>query len=346
MHADRKLSHLRICLEEDVQFEHIRAGFEEYHFVHQAVPNVNLDDVNLATTLFGKLLRSPLIVSSMTGGTPEARQINRNLAAAAQRMGVAMALGSQRAALEDPSLISTFQVRDLAPDILLLANLGAVQLNYGYGPRECATAVEMLEADALILHLNPLQEALQPGGDTNFAGLLPKIERVCRELSVPVVAKEVGWGLSREAARQLKEAGVAALDTGGSGGTNWAAVEAHRNENTTLRMAAQAFAQWGIPTAESIIACREAAPDLPLIGSGGIRTGLDAAKAIALGADLAGLAWPLLRPATISPEAVEDALQQLIQELRIAAFCTGAASLRELREGKPVYRPSFRASVV
>lgn len=337
MHADRKAAHLRICLEEDVQFTRIRAGFEDYHFVHQAIPSADLSNVDLGASLFGKRLLAPLVVSSMTGGTPEARKVNRNLAAAAQRIGVAMGLGSQRAGLEHHALASTYQVRDVAPDILLLANLGAVQLNYGYGPPECAAAVEMLQADALILHLNPLQEALQPGGDTNFAGLLPKIERVCRELAVPVIAKEVGWGLSQEAARQLKEAGVAALDTGGSGGTNWAAVEAHRAEDKILRRAVQAFADWGIPTTESIIACREAAPDLPLIGSGGIRTGIDVAKAIALGADLAGLAWPLLRPATESAKAVEEVLAQLIEELRIATFCAGAASLAELRDGKLIH---------
>ena len=203
MQQQRKSDHIRINLQEDVNFKHISTGFERYRFVHCALPGFSLEDVDISTKLLGKRLAAPLLISSMTGGTPEASAINQRLAEAAQAAGVGMGLGSQRAAIEDPALVDTYRVRHVAPDILLMANLGAVQLNYGYGPDECRRAVEMVEADALILHLNPLQEALQPEGETRFAGLLSKIEPVCRVLEVPVVAKEVGWGFSERAARQL-----------------------------------------------------------------------------------------------------------------------------------------------
>ena len=198
MHQLRKSDHIRINLQEDVDFKHVSTGFERYRFVHCALPGFNLEDVDTSTPLLGKRLAAPLLISSMTGGTPEASAINERLAEAAQAAGIGMGLGSQRAAIEDPTLAETFRVRHVAPDILLLANLGAVQLNYGYGLDECRRAVEMVAADALILHLNPLQEALQPEGETRFAGLLPKIETVCRALEVPVIAKEVGWGLSEQ----------------------------------------------------------------------------------------------------------------------------------------------------
>ncbi len=217
MHNQRKSEHLRILLKEDVRFRNLTTGLERYHFVHQALPEINRDRVDLSTTLLGKHLSAPVIISSMTGGTEEAETINKNLAMAAQIHGLGMGVGSQRTALEEPSLSHTYQVRDVAPDILLLANLGAVQLNYGYGIEHCQRAVEMIEADGLILHLNPLQEALQPEGNTDFSGLLAKIEEVCRGLSVPVIVKEVGWGISEDVARKLADAGVAAIDVAGAG---------------------------------------------------------------------------------------------------------------------------------
>jgi isopentenyl-diphosphate delta-isomerase len=267
----------------------------------------------------------------MTGGVEAAERINLNLAQAAQEMEVAMGVGSLRPALEDESLARTYQVRSVAPSILLLANLGAVQLNYGYGLEECRRAVEMIEADALVLHLNPLQECLQRKGDTDFSGLLAKVEEVCRGLPVPVVVKEVGWGISEEVAKRLAEAGVAAIDVAGAGGTSWSVVERHRASEERERDIARAFAQWGIPTADSIIMARKGAPHTPLIASGGIRTGVDVAKAIALGADACGLATPLLKPATSSPEAVRDELSQIIEVLRISMFCIGARDLSELK---------------
>ncbi len=331
MHNRRKTEHLRISLEEDVRFRNLTTGLERYHFVHKALPEINRDHIDLSVTLLGKHLNAPLFISSMTGGTEEAEAINKNLALAAQTYGLGMGVGSQRAALEEPALSYTYQVRDVAPDILLLANLGAVQLNYGYGIEHCRRAVEMIQADGLILHLNPLQEALQPEGNTDFSGLLPKIEEVCRKLPVPVIVKEVGWGISEEVARRLADAGVAAIDVAGAGGTSWSEVEMHRADNEASRHIAAAFADWGIPTAESIQMARRGAPDIALIASGGIRTGVEAAKAITLGADTIAIATPFLKPATVSPEAVGEKIREILEELRTAMFCVGARNLHELK---------------
>jgi isopentenyl-diphosphate delta-isomerase len=332
MHKRRKADHLRISLEEDVQFEGLTTGFERYQFIHQALPEMGFKEVDLSLNLFGKRLEAPLIISSMTGGIEPAAKINRNLARAAQKMGVAMGVGSLRPAIDDPSLARTYQVREVAPDILLFANLGAVQLNYGYGVEECRCAVEMIEADALILHLNPLQECLQEEGNTDFSGLLAQIEKVCRHLPVPVMVKEVGWGISEEVARRLAQAGVAAIDVAGAGGTSWSEVERYRTSNEMMKNVAAAFAQWGIPTADSIRMARRGAPDVALIASGGIRTGVDVAKAIALGADGAALATPLLKAANASWGTVREKLDEIIEELRITMFCIGARNLRELKE--------------
>jgi isopentenyl-diphosphate delta-isomerase len=329
--ASRKADHLRICLEEDVRPPNRRTGLERYRFVHQALPEIDLAKVDLHVEVFGRRLQSPLLVASMTGGTDEARAINRRLAQAAAALGLGMGVGSQRTALEDPRWSDTYRVRDVAPDILLFANLGAVQLNMSYTVDHCQRAVDMIEADALVLHLNPLQEALQPGGDTRFRGLLDKIRAVCRALPVPVIVKEVGYGLSASVARQLAEVGVSALDVAGAGGTSWSEVERHRAlESARDRVAAQ-FADWGIPTAESLRLVREVVPHLPLIASGGLETGIEVAKCIALGADLASVAWPLLRPALLSTQAVTEVLETISQTLRVAMFCTGTPSIAALK---------------
>jgi len=330
MHTQRKADHLRISLEEDVTFPSLVTGFEDFRFTHCALPELDREAVDLTTHFLGRPLRVPILISSMTGGIPEAGEINRRLAQAAQVMGVAMGLGSQRAGLEDPEVVSTYQVRSVAPNVPLYANLGAVQFNYGYTVEHARRAVEMIEADGLILHLNPLQEALQPHGNTNFHGLLDKIAVLCRQMPVPVIVKEVGWGLSGSVARQLIEAGVAALDVAGAGGTSWSEVEKYRTDPVRRRMA-EAFAGWGLPTAEALLQVRAVAPDLPLIASGGIRTGVDAAKALALGADLVGLASPLLKAAAQSAEAVIAELTQISEELRTAMFCVGAGDLAALR---------------
>lgn len=331
-HERRKADHIRINLEEDVQFPNLTTGFERYRLVHQALPELDLTAVDTGVELFGKRLRVPLLISSMTGGTAAAAAINRNLAQAAQARGVAMGLGSQRAGLEQTETAYTFRVRNVAPDILLLANLGAAQLNRGYGLEHCRRAVEMIGADALILHLNPLQEALQADGDWDWRGLLDKIAAVCRGLEVPVVVKEVGWGISEKVARWLADAGVAAIDVAGAGGTSWSAVESHRAATEARRRLALAFADWGIPTAEALLQARRGAPGLPLIASGGMRTGLDAAKALALGATAVGIASPFLKAAAESAEAVAAGIDQFAAELRIAMFCAGAGNVAALAE--------------
>ena len=332
MAPSRKEDHLRICLQENVRPGRVSTGLEQYRFVHQALPEIALQQVNLRTTFLGKELQAPILISAMTGGTPAGRTINRHLAQAAQTLGLAMCVGSQRAALEDPALADTYRIRDLAPGILLLANLGAVQLNASYTVAHCQRAVEMVQADALVLHINPLQEALQPEGDTHFGGLLHKIEAVCRTLAIPVIVKEVGYGLSPQVARSLIEAGVSALDVAGAGGTSWSEVERHRASSALQERVAAQFAGWGIPTAQSIRLVRAVAPGIPLIASGGIETGIDVAKCIALGADLAGIAWPLLRPALLSAQAVAQALEAVVHALRIAMFCIGAPDVAALHD--------------
>lgn len=333
----RKAEHIRICLESDVQFHTQGSGFDGYQFGHNCLPELNYSEIDLTTKLLGKQLGAPILISSMTGGTLQAKEINHRLAEVAQEYGLAMGVGSQRVAIEQPQVADTFQVRQIAPDILLLANLGAVQLNYRYGSDECLKAVELLEADALILHLNPLQECIQPHGDTNFKGLLERIAIVCERLPVPVIIKEVGNGISAEMAHQLIAAGVSGIDVAGAGGTSWAKVESERAQTALQRRLGQTFGDWGIPTTECITEIRQLAPTLPLIASGGIRNGLDIAKAIALGADVAGLALPFLQAADESTMAVRELVQILIAEIQTVLFCTGNADLATLYQANCLY---------
>jgi len=335
MTSGRKVDHLRICLTEDVQAKGISVGFEGYRFIHQALPEIDLAEVDTSQTLFGRKIAAPILISSMTGGAEWAARINRNLALAANKWGLPMGLGSQRAAIENSELAYSYRVRELAPDVPLFANLGAVQLNYGYGAKQCLEAVKMLEADALILHLNVLQEAVQPAGNVNFKGLLARIGEVCEELvksNIPVIAKEVGNGLSLNVCRKLWAVGVRGLDVGGSGGTSWSQVESYRVQRPVEKQAASNFADWGIPTTQSILWAREAAPEATIIGSGGVRNGVDVAKALALGADAAGLALPFLKAAEESTEAVEVVIEQLIRELRVTMFCIGAENILALQQ--------------
>lgn len=329
--SSRKSDHIRINLEEDVQSS-LTTGLENYRFVHQALPEIDLDQVDLKQVLFNKTPHAPILISSMTGGTEEAGRINRILAEAAQETKVVMGVGSQRAALEDEHHAESFQVRRYAPDILLFANLGAVQLNYGYTVDHCKRAVDMIEADALILHLNALQEAVQPEGDVRFSGLARKIAQVCRELHVPVIAKEVGWGISEESARLLVEAGVAAIDVAGAGGTSWTQVEMHRVQDKRLARVAAAFRNWGIPTSESILMVHKAAPETPVFASGGLRDGVDIAKCIALGAQLGGMAGPFLKAAARSLEDTIETIVEIRRELQICMFAAGAANLQQLQK--------------
>jgi len=329
----RKADHIRINLEEQVDSA-LTTGLENFRFIHQALPELVLDEVDLSLEMFGKRLAAPLLISSMTGGTQEAAQINQALALAAEHTGIALGVGSQRAAIDDPSLAPTFQVRAQAPNTLIFANLGAVQLNYGYGIKQCLQAVDMIQADALILHFNALQEAVQPEGDTRFAGLQAKIETICRRLPVPVIAKEVGWGFSELDARRLADAGVSAIDVAGAGGTSWSQVEMHRAQNASQRRLAAAFISWGITTTEAIQNVRKAAPEMPIIASGGLRTGLDIAKSIALGASLGGMAGPYLKAAVQSPQTVIDTILEVRREIQICMFACGAGNLSALRDGK------------
>jgi isopentenyl-diphosphate Delta-isomerase len=327
----RKADHLRVCLEDDVQCQTITSGFERYQFRHVCLPDLAMEDVDLSTTFLGKPLAAPLLISSMTGGTNLAQTINLRLAAIAEAHQLAMGVGSQRVAIENPAVASSFKVRSVAPTALLFANLGAVQLNYGYGLEQAHRAIDLLEADALILHLNPLQEAVQTKGDKNFRGLLDKIAQLCQQLAVPVIAKEVGNGISAPMASQLIAAGVAAIDVAGAGGTSWAKVESARALDPIQRRLGATFADWGIPTADCLVDIRAIAPTIPLIASGGLRHGLDAAKAIALGADLAGFALPFLQAANQSEAALEELVQLLRAELATTLFCTGNATFAQMR---------------
>lgn len=341
---DRKAEHIRLALEPRMQLG--ADPFADYEFEHCALPEIDFDAIDTSVTFLGKRLAAPLLISCMTGGTESAGRINRHLAAGAEAAGVAVGVGSQRKALEDPAQAASFRVRDAAPTVPLLANLGAVQLNYGMGLDHCRRAVDMIAADALALHLNPLQEALQPEGDRNFAGLLAKMAEVARALPVPVIAKEIGCGLSAEVGRRLVEAGIRILDTAGTGGTSWARIEAARAGDAEI---GELFAGWGVPTAESIRQLRAlddiggpsgepASEGITVIGSGGLRSGVDIAKAIALGADLAGLAYPFLTAATESAERVAERVRRIVHELKICMFCIGVQSIPELRTARLLKR--------
>ncbi len=326
----RKAEHIKINLEKDVRSA-LTNGLENYRFVHEALPEIDLEGVDTGVELFGKFLKAPILISSMTGGTKLAGTINLRLAEAAQSAGTAMGVGSQRAALEDSRQIKTFQVRKAAPDILLFANLGAIQLNRGYTVEHCRRAVDMIEADALFLHLNPLQEAVQAAGDTQWAGLAKKIESVCKKLEVPVLAKEVGWGISEKTARLLANCGVAAIDVAGAGGTSWSQVEMHRAPDEFTRDLAAAFIDWGIPTAEAIRNVRKAAPRLIVFASGGLRDGVDIAKCIALGASLGGMAGAFLKAAAQSSETALQLMRVTQRQIQVTMFAAGASNLEALQ---------------
>jgi isopentenyl-diphosphate Delta-isomerase len=326
----RKADHIKINLEQDVH-SGLTNGLERYHFIHEALPELDLEAVDTTLNLFGKKLNAPILISSMTGGTEEARTINRRLAEAAQINVVAMGVGSQRVAIENPDLAKTFSItRKVAPDILLFANLGAVQLNYGYGIDHCRRAVDMIQADALILHLNPLQEAVQIDGDTNFAGLAKKIEKVCNEIEVPVVVKEVGWGISERTAKILAECGVSALDVAGAGGTSWSQVEMLRAADEFTRELAATFVSWGIPTADSILNVKKAVPKMAVFASGGLKDGLDIAKCIALGASLGGMAGQFLKTAAVSAEKVVKLINLTQRQIQVAMFASGVGEIGEM----------------
>lgn len=330
--ARRKSEHIDIVLDGDVAARDTTSGFERIRFVHCALPELDCDSIDLSTTFVGRRMRAPFIVSSMTGGPLHAQRINRAIAEAAGLCGVGFAVGSQRIALERKGWAGFGrELRALAGNVPILANFGAAQLKGWDGAAMASRAMEMIEADALIIHLNPLQEAVQRGGDRDWSGILGRIEDLVRRVDRPIIVKEVGAGISGAVARQLWNAGVRIIDAAGAGGTSWAAVEAKRSADARWRNAGEAFRDWGIPTAEAISAVRAACPEACVIGSGGVRNGVDAAKAIRLGADVVGQAAALLPQALTSTEALAEHIGGVVEQLRIACFCTASANLASLR---------------
>ncbi|MFC1753428.1 type 2 isopentenyl-diphosphate Delta-isomerase [Thermoproteota archaeon] len=323
----RKKDHIDICLRKDVNFSST-AGFENYRLKHCALPEIDLEKIDLTSEFLGHKFSYPFYISPITGGTGLARKINRKLVVVAQNLNIPMCVGSQRAAIEDKALEETFSVREDAPDAVIYSNIGAVQLNYGYGTEQFQKAIDMIKADALVLHLNPLQEAIQPEGDTNFSDLIPKIKGLVKSLDVPVIVKEVGHGISGDIAGKLESAGVSAIDVAGAGGTSWAAVEGFRRKSSL----GEIFRNWGIPTTECIVQVKKSTK-LPVIASGGIRNGIDIVKSLCLGASLCGIASPLLKP-SIESDNIEKYFKGLIHQIKIAMFCCGAKNIKELTENK------------
>ena len=336
----RKKDHIDIILSGTARHRH-DSGLGAVQFEHNALPEIDFNAIDVSTTFLRKSLELPYLASSMTGGPDQGGVINRNIAQAAQELGFAMGVGSQRIALGGGSGHGLDRdIRRIAPDIALYANLGAVQLVQGMSVDDARRAVDAIAADALILHLNPLQEVLQQGGDVNWKGVLEAVESVCRKIGVPVIAKEVGAGISVEVARRLADIGIAAIDVAGAGGSSWAAVEGLRRTDAEGQNLGEVFRDWGIPTAQCLHAVRNALPEMPLIASGGISNGLDGAKAIRLGANLVGQAGALLRAATLGPEQVIGHVTEWTKALRIACFCTSSSNLIALQQA-PLRHPSF-----
>jgi isopentenyl-diphosphate Delta-isomerase len=325
----RKEDHIRICLGNQAQARNATSGFEDIRLVHRALPEVNKTKINLSTTFLGKKFSAPIIVGAMTGGTEQATQINSSIAQAVENLGLGMGVGSQRAAIEDQKLEETYAItRKMAPNAFLIANIGGVQLVHGYGLKEVKKVVEMIDADAVAVHLNALQEAVQPEGQTNFKGVLAKIAEVAGALDTPMIVKETGAGISAEDAKALEDAGVKAIDVGGVGGTSFAAVEYHRTI-AKQNLCGEPFWDWGIPTAISLIETEQTVK-LPVIASGGLRSGTDVAKALALNATLASISQPILQTAIKSTKETEAKLSCLIEELRNALFLVGAEKITDL----------------
>ena len=335
MLQDRKSQHLDIVRSGRANRSIGGSAFDDITFEHVALPELALDQISLSTQFLGKRIKAPFIVSSMTGGPERSAEINRNIAIACEHLNIAMAVGSQRVALEAGGSSGLGQeLRRLAPSVPLLGNLGAAQLNKGYGPDEARRAIEMIGADGLIIHLNPLQEAVQPEGDRDWRDLLSKIGTLAAGLGAPVVVKEVGSGISAGLARRLVDLGVAVIDVAGAGGTSWAAVESERAQTPRQAAVARAFVDWGQDTPSALSAVRASCPETTIIGSGGIRDGIDAAKAIRLGADVVGQAAGVLAAAMDSADAVIEHFEIIIEQLRVACFCTGSGSLADLRKAR------------
>jgi isopentenyl-diphosphate delta-isomerase len=330
----RKAEHIRISLDRNVQAKRVTTGFEDVHFVHKALPEIDKKDIDMTTTFFGHRFTAPLIAGAITGGTPESTKINANIAQAVQELGLGMGVGSQRAAIEEKKFEKTFAVaRKKAPTAFLIANIGGIQLVNGYGLKEVKKAVEMIDADAIAIHLNSLQETAQPEGQTNFSGVLEKIRAITEELDIPVIAKETGAGMASEEAKKLEDSGVKCVDVSGAGGTSWAGVEYYRakeHDNKSQGQLANLFWDWGIPTVTSIIEVTQTI-NIPIIASGGIRNGVDAGKALALGSKLTSFSQPVLEAAVKGVEETYNTLSLLIDELRNCMFLLGADSVQTLQ---------------
>ena len=333
MTSDRKLEHLLLCANCDVEYKGKTTGFEDIELIHKALPEINKEEIDISAELFGKNMDAPLIISAITGGHPAALNLNRELAKAANKMNIGMGVGSQRAAVENPDLVSTYSiVRENAPEAVIIGNIGAPQIEYA------KEAAGMIKADALAIHLNTLQEAIQPEGDINARGYISSIEKTVNIIDMPIIAKETGAGISKEDAISLERAGVSAIDVAGSGGTSWAAVETYRAKDSYM---GNLYWDWGIPTAVSTIEVCESV-NIPVISSGGIRNGLEAAKMLALGAESVGMALPLLKDAYIGHEAVIKRIEQFKDSLKVAMFLVGASNIKELRKSNLVIRGKTR----
>jgi isopentenyl-diphosphate delta-isomerase len=328
---NRKAEHISICLDEKAQARKATTGFEDVQFVHRALPEVDKAKIDVSTTVFGHKFSAPLIVGAMTGGTAEATRINAAIAEAVETLQLGMGVGSQRAAIENPKLAETFSVaRKKAPNAFLIANIGGIQLVHGYGVKEVKQAVEMIDADAVAVHLNALHEAVQPEGQTSFKGVLAKICEVAGEIDKPVIVKETGAGIAAEDAKKLERAGVKAIDVDGAGGTSFAAVEYYRSEaGSVQRFLGDVFWDWGIPTAVSLVETAQTVK-IPVIASGGVRSGMDVAKSLALNACLGSVCQPALEAAVKGAKATEQLLSRLIDELRNVMFLVGARKVEDL----------------
>jgi len=316
-----------VCLSEAVDYQKVTTGLEHYRLPYNALTQTDLSTVDLAANFLGARLRKPVLIGAMTGGAELSGTINRNLAAAAQELGVGMMLGSQRIMLDNGSASSSFSVRDVAPDVLLIGNIGLAQLDEVVVP-DLVKALDHVGANALAVHTNPLQEAMQHEGDTDFSGSISRLRDIAGSIGYPVILKEVGHGIGAAAAAELVDCPIAAVDVAGAGGTSWARVEQFVRYGEIRH---PALAEWGIPTAEALLEVRHTLPDVSIVASGGIRTGMDAAKVLAMGADAVAVARPLLAPAIESPAAVVDWLQRFIAELLVCLHGCGAANLAALR---------------
>lgn len=328
---NRKNDHIDFVMKNE---KNRHSYFDDYRLEHNALPEINFADVDTHVKFLGRKLKLPLLISSISGGIKRAEKINRNLAEIAQDFGLGFCLGSQRIALDDPSKAESFKVRKYASDILLLANFGAIQFNYGYGVEECIRAVDMADADGLILHLNPLQEVFQNNGTTNFENLLPHIEKVCKKLPVPVIVKEVGSGISYSVAKRLFNAGVNTVDVAGLGSISWPEIEGARLHDIVYKSATNLFDDWGVPTLECVAEISTQLPEMSVIASGGLRNGVDIAKSIACGASICGMASSILREFLDSRSECEVFLETLSLELKVAMFCTGSKNIDMLKKAK------------